>query len=195
MRRVIVADLQTRRLLLRPPGPGDASAIAAFYRRNRAHLTPWEPARTAEFFTAAGQRTQIESLGREMRAGRVMTWWLHEPGQAHWIGMVSLSGIIWGAFRSAYLGYKLGETDVGRGLMREALQGVIAHAFEVTGLHRIEANIMPRNQRSLAVVESLGFVSEGLARRYLQINDVWEDHVHMVLLNEPNHRADGMPET
>ena len=26
---------------------------------------------------------------------------------------------------------------------------------------------------------------EGLARRYLRINGVWEDHIHMVRLNEP----------
>jgi ribosomal-protein-alanine N-acetyltransferase len=51
-------------------------------------------------------------------------------------------------------------------------------------LHRIEANIMPRNQRSLRVVEKLGFVDEGLSRDYLKINEKWEDHIHMVLLNK-----------
>ena len=52
------------------------------------------------------------------------------------------------------------------------------------GLHRVEANIMPRNPASLRAAEKAGFVREGLSRRYLNINGVWEDHIHMVRLNE-----------
>jgi ribosomal-protein-alanine N-acetyltransferase len=43
---------------------------------------------------------------------------------------------------------------------------------------------MPRNLRSRRVVEKLGFVEEGLAKQYLKINGVWEDHIHYVLLND-----------
>ena len=43
---------------------------------------------------------------------------------------------------------------------------------------------MPRNQRSRRVVEKLGFAEEGLARKYLKINGVWEDHIHYVILND-----------
>ena len=68
--------------------------------------------------------------------------------------------------------------------MTEALRRGIQIIFEDYGLHRIEASIMPRNQRSIKVTEKLGFVNEGLSRRYLKINGVWEDHIHMVLLNE-----------
>jgi ribosomal-protein-alanine N-acetyltransferase len=57
-------------------------------------------------------------------------------------------------------------------------------AFMELNLHRLEANIMPRNKASLKVVEKLGFHHEGLARRYLHINGQWEDHIHMVKLNE-----------
>jgi [ribosomal protein S5]-alanine N-acetyltransferase len=56
--------------------------------------------------------------------------------------------------------------------------------FQELGLHRIEANIMPKNKRSLRVVEKLGFYNEGLAYKYLKINGKWEDHIHMVLLND-----------
>ena len=48
----------------------------------------------------------------------------------------------------------------------------------------LEANIMPRNPASLRAAEKAGFVREGLSRRYLNINGVWEDHIHMVRLNE-----------
>ena len=43
---------------------------------------------------------------------------------------------------------------------------------------------MPRNKASLRVVDKLGFYNEGMAYKYLKINDKWEDHIHMVLLNE-----------
>ena len=60
----------------------------------------------------------------------------------------------------------------------------MALAFGPLRLHRVEANIMPRNRPSLRVAEKLGFHSEGISPRYLAIQGVWEDHVHMVRLNE-----------
>ena len=42
---------------------------------------------------------------------------------------------------------------------------------------------MPHNIASLGVVRRCGFVG-GTARKYLKINGVWEDHLHMVKLNE-----------
>ncbi len=68
--------------------------------------------------------------------------------------------------------------------MTEAVRKGITVMFENYGLHRVEANIMPKNQRSLKVVEKLGFHNEGLALKYLKINGKWEDHIHMVLLNK-----------
>lgn len=67
--------------------------------------------------------------------------------------------------------------------MREALQAVIDYAFKQMKLHRIEANIMPANTRSIQLVKSLGFEEEGLAKKYLKINGHWQDHIHYVLLN------------
>ena len=44
-------------------------------------------------------------------------------------------------------------------------------------MHRLEAACMPGNVASLRTLERGGFSREGLARRYLKINGVWEDHV------------------
>ena len=52
-----------------------------------------------------------------------------------------------------------------------------------------EANVMPRNAASLRAAEKAGYRPEGLARRYLNINGVWEDHIHMVKLNEEEYHA------
>ncbi|HZK24550.1 MAG TPA: GNAT family N-acetyltransferase [Oscillospiraceae bacterium] len=89
-----------------------------------------------------------------------------------------------GAFQSCHLGYKLSEAQINQGLLTEALAEVINYAFTELRLHRIEANIMPGNKRSLWVVEKLGFYYEGLAKKYLKINGSWEDHIHLVLRSQ-----------
>jgi ribosomal-protein-alanine N-acetyltransferase len=41
---------------------------------------------------------------------------------------------------------------------------------------------MPRNARSAAVLQKLGFDKEGVARDYLKINGRWEDHILTALV-------------
>jgi ribosomal-protein-alanine N-acetyltransferase len=43
---------------------------------------------------------------------------------------------------------------------------------------------MPRNQRSIRVIEKIGMRYEGLSERYLLINGVWEDHLLYALTAE-----------
>ena len=100
------------------------------------------------------------------------------------IGSIALSNVVTGAFWSCFLGYKLDQEHGGRGYMTEAVKAVVEYGFETLKLHRIEANIMPRNAASIAVVTKCGFEYEGTARKYLKINGVWEDHAHYVVLNE-----------
>ncbi|WP_395703573.1 GNAT family N-acetyltransferase [Aquabacterium sp.] len=66
--------------------------------------------------------------------------------------------------------------------MREALRLVARHAFGAMKLHRLEANIQPENQASIALVRSCGFVKEGYSARYLKIRGRWRDHERWALL-------------
>ena len=85
--------------------------------------------------------------------------------------------------------YKIDAALWGRGYGSEAIRYGTGWAFRVLGLHRAEANVMPRNAASLRAAEKAGYRPEGLARRYLNINGVWEDHIHMVKLNEEEYHA------
>ena len=67
---------------------------------------------------------------------------------------------------------------------KEAIQTLVSFAFETLKLHRIEANILPRNLPSRAVAEKCHFEIEGISPKYLKINGVWEDHIHYVIRNQ-----------
>ena len=61
--------------------------------------------------------------------------------------------------------------------MREAVTGLVAHAYRKLDLSRIEAACLPENQASRGLLESCGFKYEGVAQSYLQINGRWRNHV------------------
>src|SRR3954453_21343419 len=88
-------------------------------------------------------------------------------------GVFTISQIVRGAFQSAYLGYYAHERHAGQGLMREALDQILDHAFGPLGLHRVEANIQPGNQPSIALARGAGFRLEGFSPRYLLVGGPW----------------------
>ena len=100
------------------------------------------------------------------------------------MGVINVSNIIRGTFQSAFLGYYAFSDYTGQGLMQEGLRLVLAHAFRKFRLHRLEANIQPRNAASVQLVRSCGFVREGYSRRYLKISGRWKDHERWAILAE-----------
>ncbi|MFW5688264.1 MAG: GNAT family N-acetyltransferase [Spirochaetota bacterium] len=188
------AILVTDRLIIRDLPPAAGERVARVHTENWHFHRQWEPHRPQAYFTASVQRRILRA---ERRSDSMLHLWLllrdeHGPGsspRASWrrlpiIGSVTLSSIGMGFFRNAFLGYKMDARYTRRGYMREALLAVLELAFLDLGLHRVEANVMPRNAASLGLVGGVGFREEGLARAYLQIQGRWEDHVHMVMLRE-----------
>lgn len=66
--------------------------------------------------------------------------------------------------RRAEIGYALGREHWGRGFMARALPLLLDFAFGELDLNRIEADVDPRNARSIRSLERLGFEREGLLR-------------------------------
>lgn len=168
--------------------PAWARAAGAFYRRNRTAFSAVEPVQPEEFYTTQGQREYLAWEQAQAEAGRSLRFLLvqpRHPGKV--VGAVGLNEIVGGAFQSCFLSYKIDHTLWGRGLAPEAIAYTVDWAFRTLGLHRVEANIMPRNTASLRAAEKAGFVREGLSRQYLRINGVWEDHLHLVRLNSQWH--------
>lgn len=99
-------------------------------------------------------------------------------------GVVSLVEITRGALQSATVGFYGFVPHHGQGNMTEGLRLVLRHAFGILGLHRVEAAIQPRNERSRALAARCGFVLEGFSPRYLKIRGRWRDHERWAVLAE-----------
>lgn len=178
--------LETERLVLKVLDEDSAGQVLDYYERNNEFLGQWEPVKDREFYTVDYQREALSKELSKMTDGGAFRVWLFKKEDAFskTIGSIGLNNIVYGAFLSCHLGYKLDRAEINQGYMTEALKAVIEFAFATLGLHRVEANILPRNVRSMRVVKKLRFYDEGIAKNYLRINGKWEDHIHMVFLNE-----------
>ncbi len=92
------------------------------------------------------------------------------------VGVININNIVRGSFLSASLGYYVGAPYAGQGYMGEGLELIKQYAFCKLGLHRLEANIQPDNQRSIDLVRRCGFSHEGMSRSFLFIAGSWRDH-------------------
>lgn len=175
-------------IILLPAEPALAQQVTDYICRNRSFLAPLEPEREEAYFTSAYQRKLLEAeVDARVRKTSYRFFICLKDDPERIIGSISLGNVVWGGFRSAFLGYKLDKDCVNHGYMTMAVAMLVRYAFEELKLHRIEANVMPRNTASLRVLEKNGFACEGQSPYYLRINGVWEDHLHMVRLNFALH--------
>ena len=82
----------------------------------------------------------------------------------------------------AELGYGLGSADWGKGYMSEALTALLDFAFGTLRLRRLEADVDPRNENSLRILDRLGFHREGLLRERWNVAGEIQDTVFCGLL-------------
>lgn len=176
----------TDRLVLEVLKPDDAHLVLDYYKRNMMFLKAWEPIRDASFYTLECQEAMLDMEYKKIKNNDSLRLWIMEQDsyRKKVIGNFGFSNIVRGVFQSCHLGYKLDKDAQGKGYMEEALTRGVDIAFNELKLHRIEANIIPRNHRSISLIKRLGFYEEGLAPEYLKINGVWEDHIHFSLINK-----------
>jgi ribosomal-protein-alanine N-acetyltransferase len=178
------AVIQGRGVWLRPPLMSDYGAWAELRAHSRNHLVPWEPAWPRDDLTKSAYRRRIRHYQREARDDLGYAFLIFDSSNERLIGGLTMSNVRRGVTQSAMLGYWLGLPYVGGGAMTNAVKAALPHAFEQLRLHRIEAAVQPTNQRSVGVLKRAGFFEEGLARRYLKINGVWQDHLVFAILAE-----------
>ncbi|WP_394144198.1 ribosomal protein S5-alanine N-acetyltransferase [Vibrio atypicus] len=176
-------------IILRTAEPTDGQLISDYFIANRDHLREWEPIREEAFFSASGWTQRLIKLNELHRMGLGYYLLIIDAQSQGMLGTVSFSNLSRFPFHACNLGYSLSQAAEGRGVMTRALKMAVNYMFSIQNLHRIMAGYMPRNKRSEAVLERLGFVREGFAKDYLLINGQWEDHNLTALIN-PKWKAD-----
>ena len=182
--------LYGRRVVLRPLTPADFPEWSEVRRRNEAWLTPWEPRRPPKQLDPSLHRdafvARCTSRDRDSAAGVAYGFGVFVDHRL--VGEANLNSVLRGAMQSATIGYWIDQASAGRALIAESVVVVAAFAFEQLDLHRLEICIVPRNRNSRRVMEKLGLREEGIARRFLEINGVWEDHVRYGFTVEEWHQ-------
>ena len=169
--------IQTARLTLRPPQHGDFRAWSDLRAEGRGFLQPWEPTWAEDHLTRKAFTNRVYWSQRAISGGTGVPLFLIRRQDEALLGAITLDNIRRGPAQSGTLGYWIGERFARRGYMREAIEGLVHHAFTVLELSRIEAACLPENAASRAVLERAGFKYEGVAQSYLQIDGRWRNHV------------------
>jgi ribosomal-protein-alanine N-acetyltransferase len=155
--------LSAQRLQLRFLTAADVPALYRMYSDPHAmrfwSSAPWDNMQLAEAYFAAAQ------AGYE--SGDLLRMGIEVDGQL--AGIVNLYGFN-RQNRRCDIGYMLDRAFWGKGYMQEAMAALLDYAFRVLRLHRIEADIDPRNTASAKLLKSMHFVHEGHMRERWIVN-------------------------
>ena len=179
-------------LPLRDPAPWLTTERLALheitaYHANELHELDADP--RVMRYIGSGRISTRDQIDVAMR--RVPRAYVVFPGLGTWRATRRDNGDFVGWFALKYLpgtaavelGYRLRHAAWGRGYATEGGRELVRYGFDDLGLHRVEANVMPRNAASRKLLRRLGFIEEGLARQYLRIAGVWEDHIRHTRLS------------
>ncbi len=171
-------------IFLRPPQVADYAMWAELRSASRDFLKPWEPSWASDDLTRNAFRRRIRRYQQENRDGLAHALFIFRKQDEQLVGGLNLSNIRRGVTQAASLGYWMGAAFAGQGYMSAAVRSTLPFAFNSLGLHRVEAACIPDNQRSILLLQSLGFQREGYAREYLCIDGRWQDHVLFAVLKK-----------
>jgi len=164
--------------------PSQAILMQAYYVENWRFLKPWEPTRGDEYYSRAGWQLILQRYNQSFEQGRTLNLAALNLANNEVIALCNFSNIVHGPMKACHLGYSVAEKYQGQGLMYEVLNAAIPAVMRKYDLHRINANHLPQNERSAALLKRLGFEKEGYARSYLQIDGKWQDHILNALIRE-----------
>lgn len=173
-------QLETERLRLRQSRPSDAEAM----------LTVLSSESVCRYYDLSPLTSLTEASDLIARQAAAFVnkerfrWVLAKVDDDVVIGSCGLSR--WDeAAGQAEIGYELSPDRQGQGLMREALEAVLAFGFDTMRLERIEANVVPENEASLHLLRRLGFQEIELRRE----RGFWKGRSHD-LIHLLRHRKD-----
>ncbi|MCA9932862.1 MAG: GNAT family N-acetyltransferase [Ardenticatenaceae bacterium] len=157
-------QIETPRLLIRSPMPGDGAMVRQAVIESQEELKQWLPwavnIPSEEEYEVRVREGQLKFLSREDMWLMVL---LKETGQI--IGGSGLHRINWDVPKFE-IGYWLHTAHTGKGYMTEAVTAISNFAFDVLHAERVEIRCDARNERSAAVARRLNFTHEATLHRH-----------------------------
>ena len=149
-----------------------AQEVAELVDQNRAYLRQWLPwvdnSRTVEDSKAFIKYSLQQFANNE--GFQTGIWY-----KGKFTGGIGYHPIDW-VDRKVEMGYWLGESFQGKGLMTKACRTLITYAFAELRLNKVEIYCATENIRSCAIPKRLGFKQEGMLRDAEWLYDHFVDH-------------------
>ncbi len=179
--------IATDRLHLRWLTPADVPALFTIFG-DPVVCRYWSRPTLPDLDAAAALQREIVD---KFIARSLFQWGIAERATNTVVGTCTLAALST-EHRRGELGYALARDAWGRGYLAEALPALLRFAFETLALHRVEADVDPRNTRSIRVLEREGFRREGHLRERYHVAGELQDAVLYGLLRpdwSDRHRA------
>lgn len=182
--RCSLLSLTTDRLRLSVLKKSEARRVGDYLRRNRGFHQEFSQTHDDAYFTDSMQKGYLEFDAMSFKDGRLVPLWITLKDSDVIIGRVSFFNLAYGGMMNCAAGYHLDKDHTGQGYMTEALRAGCQFMFREYKMHRVEAFILPENERSIALVNRLGFTYEGKRISYMHINGAYRDHEAFYLLSD-----------
>ena len=158
--------IESERLVLRAPRPGDGPLVNAAIGASHAELAPWMPwaatAPSVDESEAHCRRQQARFLLREDFVF-LMLFRDGNGGDGELVGATGLHRIDW-TLHKFEIGYWRRTGCEGRGFVTEAVRAMARLAFDTLNARRVEIRMDDNNVSSWRVAERAGFTLEALLR-------------------------------
>ena len=125
---------------------------------------------------------------REREAGRYACFAIVPTGYDHAVGLFQIRQLD-PTFGTAEWGFALGSAFWGSGLFAAGAQLVIDFAFDVIGVHRLEARSAVENGRGNGALRKVGAVQEGILRKSFLRGGIQHDQALWAILPEDRFRS------
>lgn len=185
--------LVTERLVLRLMTPDDVDAVYAYQsREDVCRYLLYEPRTYAQVTARVAEHARSDRLavdGDYLQLALELRDTEDRPGQLIGDSYFTLASV---EHLRGEIGWTMHPGHTGRGYATEAATAVLELAFATIGLHRVHAELDPRNDTSVAMCRRLGLRAEAYFVRDMWFKGDWADTgVHAILQEEWLSRSSG----
>ena len=181
----MISEFESERLILKTSYEVTPEQLLRYYSHNRLFFEQHEPKQGDSYYTLEYQTKALRyEIGNMDKMYSVYYYYFLKDEPEEMIGSMSFSRIRKEPYASTIFGYNIHEDYQGHGYCTEGCKAAIEHLLSITHIHRIEARVLTDNEKSIRVLERLGFFHEGFEKASILIAGQFRDHLRYAYINE-----------